>query len=102
MSNAIDLPSCGGHHFASKNRLKSFVGCHFEEIKPTTNTINNATIMKIDYNPDKIYLSTDGHAGNCWTAYIKKSSNEEVELIYNFRNARDLVMHYEKEGFKLV
>jgi hypothetical protein len=102
MSNVIELPSCGGHHFGSVNRLKPFIGCYFEEIKPATNIVRKAIITKIDHNPDKNYLSTDGHAGNCWTAYVKYSSDEEVEIIYNFRNIRDLVMYYEKEGFKLV
>ena len=75
MSHIIDLPSCGGYHFGSINRLKPFVGCYFEDRK---NKINKEIITKIDYNPDEIYLLTDGHAGNCWTTYIKK---EEVEII---------------------
>jgi hypothetical protein len=102
MSNVIELPSCGGHHFGSFNRLKPFIGCYFEEIKPATNIIKKAVITKIEYKPDEIYSSTDGHAGKCWTAHVKYSTDEEVEVIYNFRNIRDLVMHYEKKGFKFV
>ncbi len=104
MSNTIDLPSYGGYHFGSITRIKQFIGCYFEERNPTTNIINKAIIMTIDYKPDQIYLSTDGHAGNCWTVYIADSReiNGELEIIYNFRNMRDLVMHYEKEGFKFV
>lgn len=101
MSNIIELPSCGGHHFGSFNRLKPFIGCYFEEIKPATNIIKKAVITKIEYNPDEIYSSTDGYAGKCWTAHIKNSTNEE-EIMYNFRNIRDLVNHYEKQGFKFV
>jgi hypothetical protein len=101
MSHTINLPSCGGHHFTSINRIKEFIGCHFQEKNSSTNIINKEIILNIYFNPDKIYLQMDGCAGNCWTTHIKNTNNN-IENIYNFRNFRDLVMYYEKKGYKFV
>lgn len=104
MSNIINLPSVGGFHFGSMFQLNGFINKHFEEINSTTNTINKAIIIDIDYNPDEIYNKTDGYAGKCWTANISDSRliNGFPLITYNFRNFNDLLAHYEKEGFKFV
>ena len=76
-----------------------------EEIKPVNpQLINKAIIISIEYNPDELYNKTDGYAGNCWSANIMDSReiNGSIIITYNFRNFRDLVAHYEKEGFKFV
>ena len=102
MSNVINLPSVGGYHFGYMDDVKKFIENYFEEINPTTNIINKAFIISIEYNPNEIYNKTDGHAGHCWTAQISDSReiNGGSLITYNFRNFRDLVAHYEKEGFK--
>ena len=41
--------------------IKPFISHHFEEKKPETNIINKAVILNIEYNPDKMYLTTDGY-----------------------------------------
>lgn len=104
MSTTIDLPSIGGYHFGAMHQLKPFINQHFEEINSKTNIINKAIILNIEYKPDELYNKTDGYAGNCWSATIMDSRliNDSSSVIYNFRNFRDLVTHYEKEGFKLV
>jgi len=101
MSKIINLPSNEGHHFGKMYHIKPFIDHHFEEKNSDTNIINKAFILNIEYNPDKIYLSTDGYAGNCWTATVLDSI-QECEIIYNFRNFRDLVIYYEKQGLKFV
>lgn len=104
MSTTIDLPSIGGYHFGAISQLEPFINQHFEEINPTTNIINKAIIISIEYKPHEIYNRTDGYAGNCWAANIMDSReiNGVSFISYNFRNFRDLVAHYEKEGFKFV
>lgn len=104
MSTTIDLPSIGGYHFGAMYQLKPFINQHFEEKNSTTNIINKAIILTIEYKPDEVYKTTDGYAGNCWSATIMDSReiNDNSIIIYNFRNFRDLVAHYEKEGFKFV
>lgn len=101
MSKIINLQSNGGYHFRKIHHLKPFIGHHFEEKNSETNIINKAVILNIECNPDKMYLSSDGYAGNCWTATVLDSI-QECQILYNFRNFRDLVMYYEKQGFKFV
>lgn len=104
MSRTIDLPSCGGYHFGASSELKFFESCYFEEVNPETNFINKAVIFSINYEPDGTYWSSNGYAGKCWTAHIADSRDNDAgtTIIYNFRNFGDLVVHYEKEGFKFV
>lgn len=104
MSITIDLPSIGGYHFVDIYKLKPFIYKHFEEINSKTDIINKAIIINIEYKPDELYNKTDGYTGSCWSATIMDSrgiNNSEV-ITYKFRNFRDLVIHYEKEGFKFV
>lgn len=104
MTTTINLPSIGGYHFGSINQLKPFFDKHFEERNPKTDTVNIAKIINIEYKPDELYNKTDGYSGNCWSANIVDSRkiNSSLLIKYNFRNFRDLVAHYEKEGFKFV
>lgn len=103
MSKTIILPTCGGLHFGAASELKHFENCHFEEIHSETNFINKAIIHTIKYEPDGTYWTTDGYAGNCWTACVADSRDDTYPIItYIFRNFGDLVIHYEKEGFKFV
>jgi hypothetical protein len=76
--------------------MKPFIRHYFEEVKSKT---NKATINQINFNPDKIYLATNGYTGNCWTAIV---SEMDGLIHYNFRNFRDLVNYYEKKGFTFV
>jgi hypothetical protein len=104
MSNIIELPSIGGYHFGYMDDVKKFIENYFEEINSTTNIINKAIILSIEYKSNEIYNRTDGYAGNCWIANILDSRqiNGISFITYSFRNFRDLVAHYEKEGFKFI
>jgi hypothetical protein len=100
LNTIIELPSDGGYHFSSNYHIKPFIGHYFQEINSKSDFVNKATIIQIEYKPDDIYSSSDGHAGNCWEAIIN-DSRETNNIAYYFRNFRDLVRYYEKLGFKL-
>jgi hypothetical protein len=88
----INLKSLGGYHFGKLIDITNLVGSYFEK--------NNVkvTIISILYNPDNIYSTTDGYAGNCWTAKMQYT-NEPTIYKLNFRNSNDLFAHYENEKF---
>ena len=103
MSTTIILPTYGGLHFGAGSELKHFENCYFEEINSENNLINKAIIFSIKYEPDGTYWSSDGYAGNCWTACVSDYRDDVNSVItYIFRNFTDLVIHYEKEGLKFV
>ena len=104
MSNLINLPSFGGMHFGRTLDLKIFENCFFEEIHSETNIINKIIITKIDYKPDEIYIKNDGIAGKCWLADVMDSrieNDDPIQTLY-FRNFGDVIVYFEKEGFKFV
>lgn len=103
MSNTIILPTYCDLHFGAGSELKYFENCYFEEINSENNSINKAIIFSIKYEPDGTYWSSDGYAGNCWTACVSDYQDDINSVItYIFRNFTDLVIHYEKAGFKFV
>jgi hypothetical protein len=105
MQKEINLKSVGGYHFGAMIDLKEFEGSYFEDKETDTNGfINKANIFSIKYNPDNIYCTTDGYAGNCWTAIIFDSRliDDIYAYKFNFRNFQDLVAYYEKENMKLL
>lgn len=103
MSKTIILPTYDGLHFGASSELKYFEHCYFEEINSENNLINKAIIFSIKYEPDGTYWSSDGYVGNCWTADVSDYRDDINSVItYIFRNFTDLVIHYEKEGFKFV
>jgi hypothetical protein len=101
----IQLPSCGGYHYGSMYDLSMFKDCYFEEKKSESNIINKIIILSIKYDPDEIYISSDGYKGTCWLAVVVDSRNDYTTnpvKKYYFRNFGDLAMYYENQGFKFV
>ncbi len=103
MEKEMNLPSVGGYHFGEMVDLSKYSGTHFENNNADeSNIIDKAIIISISYKPDEIYNTTDGHAGNCWTAIIHNSRLIDDIYIYklNFRNFSDLVTHFESQDMK--
>jgi hypothetical protein len=99
MSKTIILPTYGGLHFGDVSELNHFENCYFEKFSSK----NKAIILSIKYEPDGTYWSSDGYAGNCWTARVSDYRDGVSTIItYIFRNFNDLVIHYEKKEFRFV
>jgi hypothetical protein len=106
MDDIIQLPSSGGYHFGLDQKLDIFENCYFEEKESSENNIiNKVIILKIEYEPDALYLETDGNAGKCWISTMIDSRLEyDVDPVrkYYFRNFKDLVIYYVSQGLKFV
>ena len=103
MTEIINLQSNAKYHFGAAHSIKSFEGCWFEEIEPDVNNkfINKVVIIETKYEPNEVYNRTDGYAGNCWEAILTDSCNDNV-ITFRFRDFVDLIIYYEKLGFKFV
>ena len=103
MTDIIELDSFGGYHFGGAHDIKIVEGCWFEEVETNVDNkfINKAVIITTKYEPDEAYNRTDGYFGKCWSATLTDSRNNSV-LQFRFRNFGDLVVHYEKQGFKFI
>jgi hypothetical protein len=101
----IDVPSLGlsvSLPFSLPSNYKNLRWCWFEEkYFDKNNYIHKSIILEINYNPDKIYNTTDGYYGRCWTAVIL-SAEDGTQKTYNFRNFADLVELFEKNGYIFV
>jgi hypothetical protein len=86
-------------HFGRESNYEIYIGNYFEQIELSQeNIIEKAIIKDIVYEPDIIYIASDGHAGRCW--YTEIIDNGIIK--YSFRNFSDIVKMYEKKGYKFV
>ena len=101
MLSEMNLKSVGGYHFGKMIDLKKVEGCYFES---NITDQYKATIIQIVYKADVIYNTTDGYAGNCWSAIIDDSRliNNEYKYKLNFRNFNDLLSHYQSQDMKFI
>lgn len=86
-------------HFGRESNYEIYISNYFEQIELSEeNIIEKAIIKDIVYEPDIIYIASDGHAGRCWYAEIIDNGI----IKYSFRNFSDIVKMYEKKGYKFV
>ena len=86
-------------HFGRESNYEIYISNYFEQIELSQeNIIEKAIIKDIVYEPDIIYIASDGHAGRCWYAEIIDNGI----IKYSFRNFSDIVKMYEKKGYKFV
>ena len=103
MKKEINLKVGGGYHFGIMVDLKKYSGSYFEcNNEDVFGYIYKAIIFCITYNPDYIYIMTNGHFGNCWTARIHDARfvGDDYEYNLNFRNFSDLIGYYESQDMK--
>ena len=91
-NHSTELDSIPGHHYTSLSQLTPFLRHSFR----SGSTINMATIQDIFVHPSALYLSSKGEKGTCWRIHV---AHQDKDLYYDVRNFRDLVHHYEKNGY---